>query len=432
MKKVAASRRQFLVKTSATAGVLAMPAIVPSSVFGQNAPSERVTLGIIGAGGKGYDGMRNFMSVDQAQIVAICDVHKGSRERAAEYASVPQNRLYEDFRELLGCKDIDAVLVASPDHWHVLQAKAAVEAGKDVYCEKPLCNTIQEGRVLVDTVHRHKAIFQHGTQLRSNQQNRHSCELALNGYLGEVRKVTIGSPPGRTTGTHAPEPVPEGLNWDLWQGPAPDQPYTPWRHMRFPEIENLAAWYFISDYSKAGWIAGYGVHDLDLAQWGLGTEHTGPVTVEGQGQFPKEGLFDTVLDYDLEFTYADGRKIHMMDTGKHKHGVKFHGTEGRWVHTRYEAEASDINLRKIRLKPDDTHLYVSRLHEKNFIECVKSREQTICPIDVAHRSTSISLIGGIALKLGRKLHWNPETERFAGDAEANALLSYPMRKPWSL
>lgn len=432
MKNRAASRRRFLKQTTTTAGVLAMPTIVPSSVFGQNAPSERVTLGIIGSGSKGTGGMRNFMSVEQAQVIAICDVHKHHRDQAATIAGVPEARRYEDFRELLEGKDIDGVLIATPDHWHVLQAKAAVEAGKDVYCEKPLSNTIQEGRVLVDAVHRHKAVFQHGTQLRSNQQNRHTCELVRNGYLGDVRKVSIGSPPGWATGKHAPEPIPEGFNWDLWQGPAPDKPYTSWRHARFPEIDNLASWYFISDYSRAGWIAGYGVHDLDLAQWGLGTEESGPVTVEGTGNFPKEGLFDTVLDYELEFTYADGRQIHMMDTGKHKHGVKFHGTEGRWVHTRVQAEASDLDLRRIRMKPEDIHLYASKLHERNFIECVKSRKKTICPIDVAHRSTTISLIGGIALKLGRKLQWNPKTENFIDDAEANALLSYPMRKPWAL
>jgi len=294
--KTQVSRRKFVAKTTGVASVLlGMPAIVPSSVFGQNAPSERITVGVIGTGNKTRGGMRNFMNLDDAEVVALCDVDRPRMELAAQTAKVPPERLYEDFRELLACKDIDAVLIGTPDHWHVLQAKAAVEAGKDVYCEKPFSNTVEEGRILVDAVHRHNAIFQHGTQLRSNMQNRHSCELARNGYLGEVRKVTIGSPPGHATGFHAPEPIPDGFNWDLWQGPAPENPYTRWRCARLPEVKKLAGWYFVSDYSKAGWVAGFGVHDIDLAQWGMGTEHTGPVTVEGEGVFPKEGLFDTVL-----------------------------------------------------------------------------------------------------------------------------------------
>ena len=415
-----------------TAGVAAIsaPLVVPASVFGANAPSNRITIGVIGAGPKGIGGMKNFMGPAGAQVVAVCDVQTEWRNKAGDIANVPAARRYIDFRELLARDDIDAVLVASPDHWHVLHAKAAVEAGKDVYCEKPLSNTIAEGQALVAAVNEHKAVFQHGTQLRSLKQNRHVCELARNGYLGEVRKVTIGSPPGRATGDHPPQPVPSGIDYDLWLGPAPETPYTPVRVGAIPE-EGLRGWYFISDYSKSGWVAGYGVHDVDLAQWGLGTERTGPVEIDGQGNFPKQGLFNTVLDYRLQFTYDDGRQIIMTDTSQHRHGVVFHGSEN-WAYCRSKTDASDKRLLDIKMKETDTRLYVSDQHERNFIECVKSRERTLTPIDVAHRSTSICLLGGICLQLGRKLRWDPARERFLGDDEANALLSYEMRSPWSV
>ncbi len=423
------SRRDVL-KLAATAVVA--PTIVPASVFGKNAPSERVNLGVIGCGSKASGGMKNFMNYTQAQIVALCDVNRKNLKRASLLAKVPQNRCYEDFRKLLACKDIDAVLVATPDHWHVPVSIAAVKAGKDVYCEKPLSNTIHEGRALVDAVHKYKRIFEHGTQLRSNAHNRKVCELVRNGYIGRVSKIVIGSPPGRATGDHAPEPVPDWLNWDLWQGPAPVKPYTPWRCLRVVP-GNLAAWYFCSDYSKSGWVAGYGVHDIDLAQWALGTEHTGPVTIEGKGVFPKSGLFDTVLTYDLTFTYADGRKIIMTDTSKNRHGVTFYHENGKdWLYCRWGFDASNRKFLRIKLKPSDIHLYKSKLQEQNFIECVKSRKQTIAPVEVAHRSTSICLIGGICLKLGRKLHWDPKAEKFVNDDQANKLLSYNMRKPWQV
>ena len=416
--------------TGVAAAALAVPTIVPASVFGADAPSERVTLGVIGAGGKGTGGMRNFMRAAKAQVVAVCDVNAGNRNRAGQMAKLPADRCYEDFRELLARDDIDAVLVATPDHWHVPISKAAVEAGKDVYCEKPLSNTIAEGQALVKAVHKHKAIFQHGTQLRSLRNVRHACELARNGYLGEVRKVTIGSPPGHATGNHPEQSVPDWLNYDLWLGPAPKAPFNHIRIGSIPKV-GLKGWYFISDYSKAGWVSGYGVHDIDIAQWGLGTEHTGPVEIEGEGVFPKEGLFDTVLTYRLVFTYADGRQIIMTDTSKHKHGVVFHGSENH-VYTRSRIDASDKKLLNVKMKDTDTCLYVSDQHERDFIQCVKSRKQPITPIDVAHRSTSICLIGGICLKLGRKLQWDPKTERFVNDDEANALLSYDMRSPWTV
>lgn len=414
------------------AAALVAPTIVPSSVFGQNAPSERVNLGVIGTGSKATRGMKNFTNHTQTQVVALCDVNRKNLEAAAAIAKVPKERCYEDFRELLACRDVDAVLVGTPDHWHVPISIASVEADKDVYCEKPLSNTIAEGRALVNAVRKHKRIFQHGTQLRSSVYTRKVCELVRNGYLGNVTKVVIGSPAGHATGDHPVEPVPEWLNWDLWQGPVEPMGYRPIIVGGIPD-KGLRGWYFVKRFSRAGWVAGHGVHDIDLAQWALGTEDTGPISVEGKGVFPKAGLFDTVLTYDLEYTYADGRKIIMTDSSKNRHGITFHHENGKdWLFCRGSWDASDHNILRTELKDSDTHLYESKLHEQNFIECVKSRKQTITPIEVAHRSTSICLIGGICLTLGRKLQWDPKTEKFVNDDEANKLLSYDMRGPWKV
>jgi len=430
------SRRRFLkraVKAGATG--LVFPAIVPSSAMGlagNTAPSNRIGIGVIGTGSKGQNGMSNFMRCSDAQIVAVCDVYRTNRLKAAKTAGLGTKDDYNDFRDLLARDDVDAVLIATPDHWHVLQVTAAAKAGKDIYCEKPLSNTIAEGRALVDVVQHYGVVFQHGTQLRSVSGNRFACELLRNGRLGELKGITIGSPPGRATGIHPEEPIPDGFDYDMWLGPAPKVPYTRWRTMRVPEVSNLAGWYFVSDYSKAGWVAGYGVHDIDLAHWGMDTERTGPLEIEGEGKFPQNGLYDTVLGYQLRFTYANGVTVTLKDTSQHPHNVSFYGTKGE-VHFRGGIkQIKPKSLLQEVIGPGEVHLYESNFQEQNFIDCVKSRKETINPIEVAHRATSVPLIGGIALKLGRKLRWNPETERFVNDDDANRLLRYTMRSPWQV
>ncbi|MBN2309211.1 MAG: Gfo/Idh/MocA family oxidoreductase [Candidatus Hydrogenedentes bacterium] len=422
------TRRNFV---KAAAACVVGPAVIPSSALGLAgtvAPSNRIAMGFIGLGGRGTGGMRTFLGLDDAQVVAVCDVDRGTREGARDLAKLPEGAAYSDFRELLARPDVDAVQIATPDHWHVLPAIAAAKSGRDVYCEKPLSNTIAEGRALVDAVERYGTVFQHGTQLRSLRNVRFACELVRNGRIGTLQTITIGSPPGHATGAHPPEAVPEGLDYALWQGPAPRAPYTPWR-VKVPG--ELPCWYFISDYSKSGWIAGYGVHDIDIAHWGMDTEHTGPVEVEGEGVFPASGLFDTVLTYRLRFTYANGVVLNMTSTDLNPHGVRFEGTKG-WVFTRGGIDAEPKSLLQEVFGPGETHLYESTLHERNFLDCVKSRARTITPAEVAHRSTTVGLLGGIALTLGRKLRWDPQAERFVDDAEADRLLSYTMRAPWRL
>ncbi len=428
MTKKQLSRRFFL---KAATGAVLFPQIIPSSALGLDgnvAPSNRIAMGFIGLGGRGSGGLRTFMACRDAQVVAVCDVDGAARENARTVAGLSPEAAYADFREVLGRADIDAVQVATPDHWHVPVSFNAAKAGKDVYCEKPLSNTIQEGRALVDAVARYGRVFQHGTQLRSLRNVRFACELVRNGRIGELKQVIIGSPPGLETGDHPEEPIPPGLDYDLWLGPTPHAPYTPWRVAR---ACGYPGWYFISDYSQSGWIAGFGVHDIDIAHWGMNTEHTGPVEIEGQGVFPKAGLFNTVLTYRIEFKYANGVTLIMTSTDQNPHGVRFVGSKG-WVFTRGEIQAEPASLLNEIIGPNDVRLYESKLHEQNFLDCVKTRGKTLTPIEVAHRSTTPGLLGGIALKLGRKLRWDPEREQFKDDPEANRYLSYTMRPPWRL
>jgi predicted dehydrogenase len=424
------TRRQVL---QAGAALVAAPTIVPSQVFGANAPSERIGVGVIGCGGKAFGGTKNLQGPGGCRIVALADPNRPNVDRYARAYAVEKDRCYQDFRELLELDDVDAVLVGTPDHWHVPISIAAAKAGKHVYCEKPLSNTIAEGQALVKAICEAGVVFQHGTQLRSNAANRKACELVRNGYLGDVRKVVIGSPPGHAIGEVPPEPVPETLDWDIWIGPAEPLEYRSTIVGGIPG-RGLRGWYFVKRFSLAGWIAGYGVHDIDLAHWGLGLEQTGPVRIEGHGAFPNSGLFNTVLGYELTFTYADGRQIVMTDTSKNRHGVKFMHENGEdWIHTRSRSSASDKRLLTMPIKDGDTRLYASPNHEQNFADCIrKGTTETITPIEVAHRSTSVCLLGGICVDLGRSLQWDPETQKFVGDDEANTRLDYPHRDPWKV
>lgn len=422
------SRRRFLKgATGLGIGSITFPYIVPSSALGlagATAASDRIAMGFIGVGNMGTAVMRTFIRCKDAQAVAVCDVNSRRREQARDIAGLGTDATYNDFRGLLARDDIDAVAIATPDHWHVLQAIVAARAGKDIYCQKPLSNTIAEGRELVNTIQKYSTVFQHGTQLRSHKNVRFACELVRNRRIGELRTVTVGSPLGRIVGPQPIEPVPEGFDYDLWLGPAPYEPYTPLRVAQ-------KGWYFISDYSKAGFVAGHGVHDIDIAQWGMDVELTGPVEIEGEGVFPTDGLFDVVVTYRLELKYANGITLVMTSTDQNPNGVRFRGTDG-WVFTRVGINAQPKSLLKEVIRPNEIRLYESKSHVQNFLDCVKTRARTIAPVEVAHRSTTTCLLGGIALKLRRKLRWDPENECFIDDAEADRLLNYTMRGPWHL
>lgn len=425
MRDSAVNRRQFLSRTAVAGGAIALPAIVPARVVAGE-PGNTVVIGLIGTGARMNGVMGALRRVKGVQFAAVCDVLRSNRDSYLKRLKLDPKHGYNDFRELLTRSDIDAVAIATPDHWHVPISIAAIESGKDVYCEKPLSNTIAEGRELVRAVNRYGAVFQHGTQLHSLGDVRRSCELVRNGKIGALKEIVIGSPAGKATGTHPEMPIPEGLDYDLWLGPAPVAPYTRARVFRH---NGLPGWYFVSDYSKAGWIAGYGVHDLDIAQWGMGLERTGPVSIEGRGKYPEDGLFDTIMTYRIDYRYANGVKITMTDTGQNRHGVKFIGEDG-WIFTRGKIEAGPQSILKERIGPNGVHLYRSTGHAQNFIDCVRSRSETITSAEIAHRATSAALLGGIACKLGRRLEWDPDRERFGNDEAANRLLSTPLRSPW--
>jgi predicted dehydrogenase len=414
------TRRQFLKGTAAAGAMLVWPTIVPSSVFGANAPSNRITVGCIGLGNQGLGNMKSFDAKSDCEVVAICDVDAGYMEKAREAIGLDKGFCYGDFREIIARDDIDAAVITVPDHWHVAMSVAAVRAGKDVFCEKPLTLTIAEGRVLADEVKRYGRVFQTGSWQRSSSEFRQACELVRNGRIGELHTIRVGiHGNNRTCGpTWSPEPVPEGFDYDMWLGPAPWAPYTTQRcHYQFR---------FILDYS-GGQMTNWGAHFLDIAQWGKGADETGPVEIVGHGDFPKTGLFTTAQNENVEYTYADGVKLFLESSSGH---TRFEGTRG-WVDvSRGKIDAEPISLLTSIIGPDEIHLYNSNDHNQNFLDCIKSRKDTICTAEIGHRSATVCHLGNIAMILGRKLKWDPKEERFIDDDEANRMLSRAMRAPW--
>lgn len=435
------SRRGFLRVSAVLGAGLALPTIVPSRVFGAGAPSERITVGCIGVGRMGTGDLREALGFDQVQVVAVCDVDAHRVEAAktlveSHYAGRTGGAAYQgcathgDFRELLARDDIDAVQIVTPDHWHAIPAIEAARAGKDIFLQKPLSLTLEEGRVVSDTVRQCGRIFQIGSQQRSDGRFRKACELVRNGRVGKLHTIKVGFGIDPGCEPQPVMPVPEWLDYDMWLGPAPWAPYT--RRRVHPEkISDRPGWLRISDYS-AGMITGWGSHHNDIAQWGMGTEHTGPVEIEGRAEFPKDGLWDVHGEFHIEYTYANGVKVICADNTENKQGVVFEGSDG-WVYVRRGfIDAHPKSLLEETIGPDETKLYVSNNHKANFYDCVKSRAETIAPAEVAHRSCSVCLLGDIAMRLGRKLHWDPEKERFANDEQANRMMSRTMRSPWRL
>ncbi|TKJ39494.1 MAG: oxidoreductase [Planctomycetes bacterium B3_Pla] len=436
------SRRQFLKSSAAVAtAALLGPAIVPASVFGADAPSNRITFGFIGVGRMGMGDMREILGFKQAQVVAVCDVdsnrvknakktvetHYGRQSAGGAYKGC---RTYGDYRDLVAQADIDAVCIATPDHWHVLPAIAAAKAGKDIFLQKPLSLTIEEGRVLSDTVARYGRVFQVGSQQRSDARWRHACELVRNGRIGKLHTVKVGFGTDPGTGPEPTMPVPGVLDYDFWLGPTPPAAYTE-KRVHPKEGYGRPGWLRIAAYG-AGMITGWGAHHNDIAQWGMGTEHTGPVEIEGQAEYPRDGLWDVHGNFSIEYTYANGVKVICADSKKNKQGVLFEGTEG-WVYVkRGQVDTQPKSLMTSTIGPDETQLYRSNSHKGNLLECIKSRAETVAPVEIGHRSCTVCLLGDIAMKLGQKLKWDPEKERFTNNDRANRMLWRPMRSPWRL
>ena len=433
-RRKALSRRNFL-KSSVAAGVgVAAPAVVPASVLGANPPSERIVVGCIGVGRMGMGDLREALGFKYVQVVAVCDVDAKRVENARKTVESRSGKQgcagYRDYRELLAREDIDAVQIVTPDHWHAAPAIEAARSGRDIFLQKPLTLTIREGRLLSDEVRRYGRVFQVGSQQRSDTNFRFACELVRNGRIGKVHTVKVGFGTDPGCGPEPPIPVPEGLDYEMWLGQAPWEPYTE-KRVHPQEGYGRPGWLRIRDYG-AGMITGWGSHHLDIAHWGLGKEYTGPVEIAGEAEFPNDGLWDVHGKFQIEYTYADGTKVICADNGRNRQGVVFEGDDG-WVYVRRgHIDANPKSLLQETIGPDETKLYESNNHKGNFYECVKSRAATVAPVEVGHRSCSVCLLGGIAMELGRTLRWDPSTEEFANDCEANRKLSRPMRSPWTI
>ncbi len=434
-RQTGVTRRVFL---KGVTGALGVPYVISSRALGGEgrvAASERITMGCIGLGGEGLGkNTRAFLSQGDAQVVAVCDVdaknlangkkvvedHYAGEMRSGAYKGC---EAYRDFRRILERKDIDAVMISTPDHWHVLMSVLAIRSGKDVICEKPTL-TVREGRVLAETVKRYGAVFQMSTEDRAMGCHHRMAELVRNGRIGKLERITVGLPSGPgEKGDPTPKPVPEGFDYDMWLGPAPVAPYTPARiHWNF-------RWIF--DYS-GGMLTDWGAHLIDTAQWANDTERTGPVEVEGRGKRWEGGLYDTFYEYELKYRYANGVEMNVDSRGVR---LRFEGTEG-WVGNNGwlgKVEASSEKILKAEIGLGETRLFTCPAGEhRNFLDCVKTRREPYFPAEIGHRCCTVMHIGNVAMLTGRKLKWDPEGERFVGDGGADRYLSRAMREPWSL
>ena len=440
MKKRELNRRQFLRKAAgASAAAVGFPYVVASSALGKAgsprrvAPSNRIVMGCIGMGGQGTGNMRGFLGKREVQVVAVCDVIESRRQKAKGIVDRHYGdkgcASYNDFRDVLHRPDINAVLIVTQDHWHALIAVAAARAGKDMYCEKPLGVAVAEGRAIARAVRSYGRVFQTGTQQRSERKFRFACELARNGYLGKIHTVKVAAPGPEYKRTYrkppTEEPIPAGLDYDMYVGPAPMKPYNGGR-LAWPD------WYLIWDYC-AGFSVNWGVHHLDIANWGCPAVTDEPFELKCKGSHRDDGLTDNINDWQAELNYVSGLRMSFSNTGNpNKQGCQFEGDEG-WVHVnRGGIWAEPASLLQVKIKPNEIHLYESRNHHADFLNCVRTRSDPVSPVEAGHKASYLGLITDIAARVNRKLRWDPKKEVFVNDSEANRFLSRPMRSPWHL
>jgi predicted dehydrogenase len=423
------TRRGFLRKAAGVgAGAVAFPYLVSSSALGKGggvAASERIVMGCIGVGGMGTGDMQAFLSKQEVQVVAVCDVDKDHRDKAKKIVDEKYKnqdcKTYLDFRDLIARKDIDALSIAVPDHWHSIPAIMGAAAGKDIHAQKPLARTIREGRAICEAVKRYDIIWQTGSQQRSSENFHRACELVRNGRIGKVMRAEVGLPTGSASDNKPVQPVPKGVDWDFWLGPAPWVPYRGILHWN---------WRWMMDYS-GGQLTDWAGHHIDIAHWGLDLERTGPIEIEGRGVYPRDGIYDVPMEYKFTCKYANGVVMTVANNKQIPQGAKWYGEGGKWIYVkRGKLEANPPSVLKEVIGPNEIHLYKSRDHKQNFLDCVKSRKETIAPAEVGHRSISVGLLGEIAMLTERKLRWNPEKEVFLGDEQAERMLWRPMRGPW--
>jgi predicted dehydrogenase len=431
------TRRDLLRRAGGiTVGAITFPYVVSSSSLGSAAnvaPSNRIVMGCIGVGGQGTYNTKAFLNHPAARMVAVCDVAEARRQKVKNLIDQHYGdkgcATFDDFRDLLAREDIDAVAIVTQDHWHALIAVAAARAGKDMYCEKPTGVAVAEGKVMRDTVRRYGRIFQTGTQQRSDRKFRFACELARNGYLGKIHTVNVAAPGPRYKRKYSKpttkEPVPAGFDYDMYVGPAPMKPYNGGR-WAWPD------WYLIWDYC-AGFIVNWGVHHLDIANWGCPALTDESFEVECKGSYRNDGLTDNINDWQAEFTYASGLGMtHSNTDNPNKQGCRFEGDKG-WVHVnRSGIWAEPESLLKVKIKPNETSLGDSTSHHADFIKSVQTRRDPIAPVEAGHKASYLGLVPEIACRLGAKLKWDAAKEEFIDGREANQMLTRPMRSPWHL
>jgi predicted dehydrogenase len=432
-------RRIFLKTATAFAAGAALPnwwmeqSAHAAEAAPPKSPNDQPAIALIGCGGRGRGVAAEAAKF--GRVIAVCDVDE--RHAAQAVKQFESAKPYKDFRKLLETEKVDVVVNGTPDHWHTLINLAALKAGKDIYSEKPLTLTIEEGQRLVKAVRQSKRILQTGSQQRSDDRFRLACELVRNDRIGKLKHVHAWVPTGLAGGPFSPAPVPPHLNWDMWQGQAPSRDYVPQRcHVTFR---------FFLEYS-AGTLTDWGAHHNDIALWGIGLERSGPTTIEGKRLIePVPGGFTTPSQYRVEYTYANGVTHTCETTTRNRfdgsinpeetkmvqgQGVKFEGEDGWIFVTRGKIEASRPELLQEPLTKKNVELYVSKNHMQNFFDCVRSRKPPICEAEIGHRSVSVCHLGLIAIRLGRKLQWDPERERFVNDKEADKFIAREMRKPW--
>ena len=446
----------------ATAGTIAINSfttIVPSTVFGKNAPSNKINIAHIGCGriARTHDLPETF-KYDVARIMAIADVDRNRLQSGKQliegwYAKKTGQgnyidvKTYGDYHDMLANKDVDAVIISTPDHWHAQPAIEAALAGKHIYLQKPTSLTIEEGRHMSDAVRKSGVTFQLGSQQRSVKpwpQFKRACELVRNGRIGKLHTVHIGLPSDPPGGVTTEMPIPANLNYDMWLGSTPYIYYTLDRVHSQTDVESRGGWLRCEQFG-AGMITGWGVHHIDIAHWGMNTELTGPIEIEGTAEFPKTGLWNVHGDYEIKAKYANG--ITMLMSSKNPNGIKFEGTDG-WIFVsrgnvgvtssdptsggeqNKAFNASNPKILTSVIGPNEVHLYESPEQHGNWLDCIQSKKPTISPAEVAHRSCSACLLAHAAMKTEGKLYWDPKKELFKDNVEANKLLSRPQRYPY--
>jgi len=444
-------RRQFVKGSAAAIAALGFPTLIPATAWGAN---DRIGIGCIGVGGMGTGNMRQFMAEKSCRVVAVCDVRRAQVQKARRMVDGQYGdkgcATYGDYRELLARKDVDAVMIATQDHWHALIATAAAAAGKDMYCEKPTGVCVHDGQAMRSALRKNKRVFQAGTWQRSQGKFRQACELALNGYLGKITEIQVAVPAKqyqpKYKGPAGPQPVPEGFDWAMWRGPAPDKPFNPGR-VAWPD------WYLINDYCE-GWTSNWGVHHLDIAHWGYPALGRELFEIECKGSYHTNKTFaDNIETWKAVLTYPNGLRVVFTDTTGQPAGTKFIGDKG-WVHVDRRKITASGNLLTVRPKEGDTRLlphgcnvddffeqkikgghrivYRTFSHAEGLLDGMRSRKEPLSGIDATHVASTLGMVAGIAARLGTILKWDWKEERFIDNDEANRLLVRPMHNGWKL